>query len=265
MPTTSKPVPLDYRQGDDKPPEGVLGARHSRKRSAKGAKNTKAPMDAEGGCACTGGKKTSKCKSCQGKAMKDGGCGMKRDRADALSAPEYVAACELGIQSRSRTYIRTRLDFNTGEGQGKACGKGFTSKNKQCQKGPGTPVASTPGGPNLAVRAGQATKSVGLGLLEAGKWASGYNIGKALATGVTTGKNEKGSIGSKTTAILGSTLIFGPTAGLGAARRVGGFGSTDLQQHASNQKKEKQWRRSVGYRDSTYAPGFKVDLDQLAI
>ena len=82
----------------------------SRKRSAKGAKNTKAPMD--GGmygkkpmdteCGCKG-KKGGKC---------EGSCGsMKKDRADAALTPhEYLNACDLGIQDRSRSYIRARLD-----------------------------------------------------------------------------------------------------------------------------------------------------------
>lgn len=80
----------------------------NRKPLLKNSKNakTKVPMDCEG-CA---GKKTGKCSGCA-KAMKDG-CGsypMKK-RSDALTAPEYLAACELGIQNQSRSYIRARLD-----------------------------------------------------------------------------------------------------------------------------------------------------------
>lgn len=108
--------------------------RGSRKRSAKGAKNTKAPMDAEGSCSC--GKKGKAC-SC-GKAMKDAGCGMKK-RSDALTAPEYLAACELGIQDRSRTYIRARLDVMDARNDLK-CGKGAISQGEKCHKGPATAV-----------------------------------------------------------------------------------------------------------------------------
>jgi hypothetical protein len=87
--------------------------RGSRKRSAKGAKHTKAPMDAEGSkgtCSC-GKRPKGKC-NCgkEGTVMKDAGCGMKPGRSDALTAPEYLAACDLSIQGRSRTYIRARLD-----------------------------------------------------------------------------------------------------------------------------------------------------------
>ena len=83
---------------------------HSRKRSAKNANNTKAPMDGgmygkkpmDGECGCKG-KKGGKC---------DGSCGgAMRKRADAALTPhEYLNACDLGIQDRSRSYIRARLD-----------------------------------------------------------------------------------------------------------------------------------------------------------
>jgi hypothetical protein len=138
-------------------------------------------------------------------------------------------------------------------GHGLKCGKGAISKGEKCHKGP-----------SVAVQAGQTLKAVGRGALETVKWTSGYNLGKTIATGMTGGKNEKATSG-KAAAIITSGLLFGPQAALGAARRVGSFGATDLQQHAKNEKKEKQWRHSVGYRDSVYASGFAVDQDQLAI
>ena len=105
---------------------------HSRKRSARGAKNTKPaadgygmkkPMDAECGCS---GKKGGKC---------DGNCGgsMKRDSADVLTPQEYLAACDLGIQSRSRNYIRARLD--AAARLDLKCGKGSISEGEKCTKG----------------------------------------------------------------------------------------------------------------------------------
>ena len=231
---------------------------HSRKRSAKGAKHTKAPMDGgmygkapmDGeGCSC--GKRKAKC---------DGNCGKKMDRNDALTPQEYLAACDLGIQSRSRSYIRARLD--AAERLDLKCGKGSISQGEKCTKGPATKAQ----GPSAAVQVGQAAKSAGRGVLEAGKWVSGYNIGKTLASGITGGKNEKASGGAKAAAVVGSTLLTGVYGGLGAARRVGAFGLTDLQQHAKNEKKEKAWRKSVGYRDGgTYAKGFNVDYAQLGM
>ena len=225
----------------------------SRKRSAKGAKETKPAMDGtKSGCSCDG-PGPCKCK----KGRKDMGCSK---RGDALT-PRTV-----------------RVDLK--------CGKGAISKGEKCHKGPASSVqlqaakkaagsvsASRPvtvssygKGPNALVRAGQAAKSVGRFGLETVKWTSGYNIGKTIASGVTQGKNEKGSTGAKVGSIAGSALLFNPIAGLGAARRTGAFGLTDLQQHALNEKKEKKWRKSVGYRDgSPYAKGFKVDYAQLAL
>ena len=238
--------------------EEMDGAKsHSRKRSAKGAKHTKPaadgmygkkPMDGEG---CNCGKRKAKC---------DGNCGKKMDRNDALTPQEYLAACELGIQGRARSYIRARLDAE--ERLDLKCGKGSISQGEKCTKGAATKAQ----GPSAAVKVGQAAKAVGLGVLETGKWVSGYNIGKTIASGVTQGKNEKGSGGAKAGSIIGSALLLNPIAGIGAARRVGAFGSTDLQQHAQNEKKEKAWRKSVGYRDGgTYAKGFKVDYAQLGL
>lgn len=242
----------ETREGSE-PEEAPRGSRTNRKRSAKNANNTKAPMDGES-CGCGGGK-GKKC-TC------DGGCGggyaKKMDRNDALTPQEYLAACELGIQGRSRTYIRARLD--AAERLDLKCGKGSISQGEKCTKGPATKAQ----GPSAAVQVGQAAKGAGRGVLEAGKWVSGYNIGKTLASGITGGKNEKASSGTKAAAVVGSTLLTGVYGGLGAARRVGAFGLTDLQQHAKNEKKEKAWRKSVGYRDGgAYAKGFSVDYAQL--
>jgi hypothetical protein len=109
----------------------------SRKRSAKGAKNTKAPMDGAYGkkpmdaeCGCSG-KKGGKC---------DGSCGgAMRKRGDAALTPhEYLGACDLGIQDRSRSYIRARLD--AAERLDLKCGKGAISKGEKCTKGAATQV-----------------------------------------------------------------------------------------------------------------------------
>lgn len=233
----------------------------SRKRSAKGAKNTKAPMD--GGMY---GKKPMDGEGC--------GCGRK-GKCDGSCGKKMDSWC---IGEKGTELINQRLDLK--------CGKGAISKGEKCHKGPASSVqlqaakkaagsvsvsrpvtvSSYGKGPNALVRAGQAAKSVGRFGLETVKWTSGYNIGKTIASGVTQGKNEKGSTGAKVASIAGSTLLLNPIAGLGAARRTGALGMTDLQQHALNEKKEKKWRKSVGYRDgSPYAKGFKVDYAQLAL
>ena len=110
---------------------------HSRKRSAKGAKNTKPAMDGglygkkpmDGDCGCMN-------KGRKGKASCDGNCGgyaKKMDRNDALTPQEYLAACELGIQGRSRAYIRARLD--SAARLDLKCGKGSISEGEKCTKG----------------------------------------------------------------------------------------------------------------------------------
>ena len=111
-----------------------MAANHSRKRSAKGAKHTKPakdggmygkkPMDAECGCGRKG-----KC---------DGNCGSMRKRSDSLTPLEYLDACELGIQDRSTTYIRARLD--AAERLDLKCGKGSISEGEKCTKGPAQKV-----------------------------------------------------------------------------------------------------------------------------
>lgn len=114
--------------------EEMDGAKpHSRKRSAKGAKNTKAPMDAECGCMGKGRKGKASCDGSCGKSMKDGSYAKKMDCNDALSPQEYLAACDLGIQHRSRAYIRSRLD--AAERLDLKCGAGSISEGEKCTKG----------------------------------------------------------------------------------------------------------------------------------
>ena len=119
----------ETREGAE--PDDAPKAKTNRKRSAKNAKATKAPMDGgmygkkpmDGeGCNC--GKRKAKC---------DGSCGKKMDRNDALTPQEYLAACELGIQGRSRAYIRSRLD--AAERLDLKCGNGSISEGEKCTKG----------------------------------------------------------------------------------------------------------------------------------
>lgn len=102
----------------------------NRKRSAKNAKRTKAPMDSDCGC---GGGKGKKC-SC------NDGCGDYKKMDSALTAQEYLTACDLGIQDRSRSYIRTRLitmDSTTLRAD-KKCGNSSIPDDRQCRSGGGT-------------------------------------------------------------------------------------------------------------------------------
>ena len=107
---------------------------HSRKRSAKNAHNTKAPMDGEE-CDCGNKKKGrydgGKC-DCSGYSKKDMMAPPKR--TDSLSAPKYLKAWDMGIQDRTTPYIRARLDET--ERLDLKCGKGAISEGEKCTKGP---------------------------------------------------------------------------------------------------------------------------------
>jgi hypothetical protein len=145
--------PDEIREGEDDKEMPFAKGKSSRKRSAKGAKQTKAPMDGgmygkkpmDGeGCNC--GKRKAKC---------DGSCGKKMDRNDALTPQEYLAACDLGVQNRPRSYIRARLD--AAERIDQKCGASGIADNKKCRIGSG----GAPGqGGSMEQRALTASKSV---------------------------------------------------------------------------------------------------------
>jgi len=217
----------EIREGaepDDKP--------HSRKRSAKNAKRTKAPMDSDCGC---GAKKGEKC-SC------DGGCGSgyakKMDRHDALTPQEYLAACELGIQGRSRAYIRSRLDTamnltpSTVRNDLK-CGKGSISEGEKCTKGAATKaepslrdLRNDPYGKNKKFWATPgSTKGAGNKIKRAGEFAANLGAGVAagvggmqIVEGIMTGNIGKASRGLRN---YNLGLAAGSLAGASRAARQG--------------------------------------------
>jgi hypothetical protein len=130
MPATRKRPPMEMEEKEMEPGDVREGSddmpmsKHSRKRGMRGAKKTKAPMDAES-CSCGAGK-GKKC-SC------DGGCGSYKKMDSALTPHEYLAACDMGIQDRSRQYIRSRLD--AAERLDLKCGNGSISPGEKCTKG----------------------------------------------------------------------------------------------------------------------------------
>jgi hypothetical protein len=78
-------------------------------------------------------KKCGKCKKGKTKCSK---CSHEKEESmkeDGLTADEYVAACELGINNQSRPYIRARLDaaLKT-KGRGKKCGNSYIPQNATC-------------------------------------------------------------------------------------------------------------------------------------
>jgi hypothetical protein len=184
----------ETREGAE--PDDAPKAKTNRKRSAKNAKATKAPMDSDCSCGAAKGKKCS----C------DGGCGSgyakKMDRNDALTPQEYLAACDLGIQGRSRAYIRSRLDTamnltpSTVRNDLK-CGNGSISEGEKCTKGAAQKVdpkaeakkefRNLMNNPTAAFefsRARGSTKGVGNKIKVAGELAARVGGGFALGAGL---------------------------------------------------------------------------------
>lgn len=226
----ARSITTPSREEREETREGEMEGREEMESTPTSPRGRKPPKGAKGRKA---GKKG--CTDCEGCGGTCGGA-MKKRRDSIYAAGFQMDAAELGA-ILTPSAIRSDLK----------CGKGAISQGEKCRKGAATKAQ----GPNALVQAGQTAKLVGRGALETVKWTSGYNIGKHIATGMTSGKNEKGTAAQKISSVALSTFAFGPQAGIGAARRVGAFGNTDLQQHAINEKKEKKWRRSVGYRDSS--------------
>lgn len=174
----------ETREGSE--PDDAPKAQANRKRSAKGAKSTKAPMDSDCGC---GGKKGASC---------DGGCGgyvKKMDRNDALTPQEYLAACDLGIQGRSRAYIRARLDAT--ERLDLKCGNGSISAGEKCTKGAAQQadpkaaakkefrsLMNNPVAAHQFNKAKGSTKGVGNKIKRAGEFAARLGGGAAVGFGM---------------------------------------------------------------------------------
>jgi hypothetical protein len=167
-----EPEEGEEEEGEEKE-EMDMEPGHSRKRSARGAKHTKPaadgygmkkPMDAECGCS---GKKGGKC---------DGNCGSMRKRDDSLTPLEYLAACDLGIQGRSTSYIRARLDTVEARNDLK-CGNGSISEGEKCTKGPAQRVQpKKPGRVRTIASAGAV-----LGGLAVNAGAAGYGLAKTFS------------------------------------------------------------------------------------
>jgi hypothetical protein len=263
----------------------------NRKRSAKGATNTKAPMDGEG-CGCGGSGR-------KGKASCDGGCGgyAKKDRNDALTPQEYLAACELGIQGRSRPYIRARLDtaMNLTPSTVRAdlkCGRGSISQGEKCTKGAAqkaAAVATLAGFVGNAAATGYAAgKAIGgdfkgaarglqiagasqaiagLGARGMGMKKEGNELlrgGALTAAGGTlireglTGEIGKG-IGRAKNSMLGKQLRYAPSNAVGRVRIAA------MRNKPMPKPKMKKGKVANPWLDSVYAAGFSPELDQLAI
>lgn len=168
----------EIREGSEAQ-EGEYG-----KKSKRARKRTKAPMDGES-CACSS-KKGEKC-SC------DSSCGKKMD---ALTPQEYLAACDLGIQDRSRSYIRTRLtvmDSLTPASLAlrfdKKCGGSAIPDNKTCRVG----MAGSSSGRTLRKVGTAAAIAGGVGLAAYGASRMRRGGAPALPTSAITRGNTIGN------------------------------------------------------------------------
>jgi hypothetical protein len=82
-------------------------------------------------------------------------------KEDALTTKEYLAACDLGVEHKSRTYIRARLDASA-ERADQKCGNSGIAKGKKCRKGgmmgaPGSRKRSTVKGALIGAALGAVT------------------------------------------------------------------------------------------------------------
>jgi hypothetical protein len=135
------------------------------------------------------------CAKCAKKGKKKGSCSCdKGGKMDAALTPmEYLDACDLGIQDRSKSYIRARLDATAtaGKGQGTKCGNGYIGRGKKCRSGAGGMASSTPSagtGNKMQARAGKALNiAAGIGgaatTVQSIRHAFKGNFGKARAYG----------------------------------------------------------------------------------
>lgn len=210
---------------DDEVREGEDSAMPSRKRRAR---RSKAPMDSD--CSC--GKRKSKCDGSCGK--KDGSYKPMMDRADALTPQEYLAACDLGIQGRSRSYIRARLDSE--DRLDLKCGKGAIPEGKKCTKGAATRVQPKKG-PGRIERRGLYGNS-GLG----GDPFSRRNMAKKGAMVNAAGLAALGGLVGG-----GKGAVVGGLAGA-AAGALSGAGQAQLNRVTSRAAKRRRLNNEVNQR-----------------
>ena len=238
----------------------------NRKRSAKGAKNTKAPMDGgmygkkpmDAECGCKS-KKGAKC---------DGSCGgsMRKRGDSALTPHEYLNACDLGIQDRSRSYIRARLD--AAARLDLKCGAGSISKGEKCSKGAATTV--DPKAPGKGKGMGTALKvAAGVALVGAAAYGAKKYGPKAIRNAKAGMLKTKRSLQQTTRETMRSQMKKeGVTPAQWAEWRKSApkSGSTAAERKSF---KDSFYKNTPGARrpksDSVYASGFTLDTSALAI
>lgn len=264
--------------------EAPRGSRTNRKRSAKNANNTKAPMDGES-CGCGGGKGKAKKCTC------DGGCGggyaKKMDRNDALTPQEYLAACDLGIQGRSRSYIRARLDAE--ERLDLKCGNGSISPGEKCTKGAAQkaePKRYKQGNVAPNRKAAQRLRTAGRVAATVGALAPLAGLASKRGTGLVAGFGAArtafaaaGALNTyakaqETSSKAGRARLQkeAKAQALSAAGNLASSAAGTVAMHALSRRQrrraslERLYRGpSAKRRDSIWAVGFNPELDQLAV
>ena len=137
------------------------------------------------------------------KMDKEGKACSCKHKNDSLTPQEYIAACEMGIQDRSRVYIRARLDAAERmdkTGTGKKCGNSYIPAQANCTAGSG---GSAPAKKPSSDKSGQRLRDI-----------TGYGVGKARAreefftnkSGSTKGLGNKLKRGAEFAANVGSAV-----------------------------------------------------------
>lgn len=249
----------EIREGSESE-EGEYPAKRGRKRSSRGAKRTKAPMDAEG-CACGG-------KGRKGKASCDGDCGMQRGDS-ALTPQEYLAACDLGIQDRSRPYIRTRLtvmdsltpttvQLRTDAGSRK-CGNSYIPANKQCRAGAGGGMGRKIA-TGAAIAGGVAAAAYGVSRMRSGGGASSSAIVPYRGGGGRMPSNlSRNGIGNRArrAAYNAGSAVRGAATNLVEGRRSGSFTSAGSIGNRVRRLRNSNIPRSAGMAARRAGQGFQ--------
>ena len=202
------------------------------------------------------------------------------DRNDALTPQEYLAACDLGIQSRPRPYIRARLD--SAERLDKKCGASGIADNKKCRIGSG-------GSGDLAGKAKQAANaynrkagkgiSMGQALLGAAVIGGGVlaarSAGRAMEEGNTKKEElnrvnklrQKGPAGKEAAERLISTYKESRPNSEARDRRAAGSRKLLMPGTDPAPKTQRRVRRQgkVVVLNSMYADGFSFDQALLGV
>lgn len=170
------------------------------------------------GCGCGSSCSCSSCKKKKGRLSRQSPNPSKMDRSDALTPTEYLAACDLGIQNRSHTYIRARLDASQQredmpDGKGQKCGKSGIARGKKCKKGAG-------GSSSFISPAAKTGAKVGAVLGAVAGAPTGAGMG-ALTSGGMSGARKAAHIAGNTALYSGTNAVSHGLAGAGIGGLVG--------------------------------------------